>query len=141
MSVTSILFVCIGNTCRSPMAEAIARSEGGDRIAAYSAGLSPTGHIAPEVKRALQGLGYPTNDLSSKSLEAVPLHQMDVIVSLIGRSGLSSLPSNLGATLEEWSIRDPYGEDEQVYHWVAQTLQVKVKKLLDELDRPELSLL
>ena len=48
MRPISVLFICIGNTCRSPMAEAIARSLGGERLRAYSAGLSPTGRVAQQ---------------------------------------------------------------------------------------------
>ena len=41
--VLRILFVCTGNACRSPMAEGIARSLGGDRVAVASAGIHPIG--------------------------------------------------------------------------------------------------
>ena len=53
MAPLGILFVCIGNTCRSPMAEAMARAMGGDRVRAYSAGLNPTGRVARETIEVL----------------------------------------------------------------------------------------
>jgi len=54
MARLSILFLCIGNTCRSPMAEAIARGLGGERVAAHSAGLTPTGRVAEGSLAALR---------------------------------------------------------------------------------------
>ena len=44
-----VVFVCYGNACRSQMAEAYARARGQDVLEAASAGISPLGHIPPEV--------------------------------------------------------------------------------------------
>ncbi len=128
-----VLFICLGNTCRSPMAEAIAGKLGGGGIAAYSAGLTPTGRVAEEALSTLISLGYSGESLSSKGLDDVPLMEMDVIVSLLGPDGLIYLPMSLGARLISWSIRDPYGEEEAVFRSVAGILEERIKKLLHEL--------
>jgi protein-tyrosine-phosphatase len=117
------------------MAEAIARGLGGDRIVAYSAGLTPTGRIAEGTLSALQRLGYPAAGLASKGLDDVPLEDMDVIVSLVGPDGLRLLPASLTAHRLAWSLRDPYGDDDAVYDAVARRLEVQVRDLLDELSR------
>ena len=44
-----VLFVCIGNSCRSQMAEGFARAYGSDVMAVASAGLSPATRIAPDI--------------------------------------------------------------------------------------------
>jgi arsenate reductase len=133
-----ILFVCIGNTCRSPMAEAMARAMGGNRIRAYSAGLNPTGRVARDTLRVLEDLGYDARGLRSKGIDEVPVDDLDVIVSLIGPSGLRYLPHGLPARLESWSIRDPYGDDIEVYRAVARTLEGRLRGLIDELLPTEL---
>ena len=140
MSGLSVLFLCIGNSCRSPMAEAIARALGGGRIIAYSAGVAPTGRIARRTIETLRGLGYPTSGLVSKGLRDVPLETIDVVVSLIGESGLRALPTGVTARRLAWSIRDPFGEDEAVYEAVAHRLEVRVRRLLDELTRQRLGI-
>ena len=43
-----VLFVCLGNACRSPMAEAIARSDTWDVIEPMSAGIMPLGFVVKE---------------------------------------------------------------------------------------------
>src|ERR1700760_227104 len=48
-----ILFVCIGNSCRSQMAEAFARAYGSDVLWVQSAGLSPASIVAPLTKQML----------------------------------------------------------------------------------------
>jgi len=51
---TKVLFICIGNSCRSPMAEAIAWQDASQEIEASSAGLAPLGFVA---KMTTQTLG------------------------------------------------------------------------------------
>ncbi len=138
MRPISILFICIGNTCRSPMAEAMARFIGGGRIVAYSAGLNPTGRVAEESLWTLRELGYPDDGLQSKGLDEVPLGELDVAVSMIGPAGLRYLPHGLAARLDAWSIRDPYGDDEEVYLAVGRTIEARVRGLVDELLAGEL---
>jgi len=129
-----ILFVCIGNSCRSPMAEAIARKLGNSRVEAHSAGIAPTGWIAEPTLTTLESLGYSNRGLWSKGLDAVPGDEIDVVVSLLGEQGLDFLPLPAGARREAWSIRDPYGEDEEVYLDVARRLEVRIRRLIkDEL--------
>jgi len=120
------------------MAEAMARAMGGNRIRVYSAGLNPTGRVARDTLRVLEDLGYDARGLTSKGIDEVPVDDLDVIVSLIGPSGLRYLPHGLPARLESWSIRDPYGDDIEVYRAVARTLEGRIRGLIDELLPTEL---
>lgn len=137
----SVLFICVGNTCRSPMAEAIARGLSGGEVIAASAGVMPFGRIVDATRVTLDELGYDSSNLTSKGLEEVDLSRFDVIVSLLGPAGLSSLPRSLGAELESWSIRDPYGEDEVTYRAVARELERRIRNLLAEHFDRELPLI
>ncbi|MCG6962979.1 MAG: low molecular weight phosphatase family protein [Acidobacteria bacterium] len=128
-----VLFICVGNTCRSPMAEAMARSLSGGRLEALSAGISPTGRIASGTRRALTTLGYSHRELRSKGLGEVPLEEVDLVVSLIGREGLRWLPLNLAAGSRVWSISDPFGEDDETYLAIARMIEGRVRELVDEL--------
>lgn len=138
MAPLTILFICVGNTCRSPMAEAIARGLGDNGVMTSSAGLMPFGRIVSSTVETLETMGYDPRGLASKSLDDVDLDSFDIIVSLLGDSGLSYLPSNLGAQIESWSIRDPYGEDDEVYLAVARELERRIRELLDDRSDREL---
>ena len=136
MASLSILYICIGNTCRSPMAEAITRGLAEDGVSAASAGLMPFGRIVNSTVETLETMGYDPRGLASKALDDVDLGGFDIIVSLLGDSGLGYLPSALGSQLESWSIRDPYGEDDEVYLAVARELERRIGDLLaDQNDR------
>jgi len=138
MAPLSILFICVGNTCRSPMAEAIARGLSGEDVTVASAGLMPFGRIVPSTIETLQRLGYDSRDLSSKGLDDVDLASFDIIVSLLGPAGLAYLPASLGAQLETWSIPDPFGEDDEFYLAVARDLERRIRDLLADTGSREL---
>lgn len=117
------------------MAEAMARTIGGDRVVVSSAGLSPAGFIAGPTLTTLEHLGYPSEGLSSKSLDAVDTSEVDVVVSLLGGAGLHVLPRGSHGRHLFWPIPDPFGEDEAFYHRVAQDLERRIRVLLrEELD-------
>ena len=132
MAPLSILFVCIGNSCRSPMAEAIARHLGGSRVDARSAGLAPAGFVAGGTLTALEALGYSAEGLWSKGLDDVFVQDLDVVVSLLGKEALDLLPRGTGARREVWTVLDPIGEEESVYLDVARGLEVRIRTLLSE---------
>ncbi len=135
MARLTILFICIGNSCRSPMAEAIARALGGHRVDARSAGLTPLGWVADQTFAVLEALGYPSQGLSSKGLDEVDTDDLDVVVSLLGDRGFDHIPRGIGARREAWPIPDPFGEDEELYLEVARQLELRIRRLLtDELE-------
>jgi arsenate reductase (thioredoxin) len=63
----NVLFLCTGNSARSVMAEAILNKLGGGKFRAYSAGSQPKGRIHSQTIQLLQGLGFDTSGLRSKS--------------------------------------------------------------------------
>jgi arsenate reductase len=115
------------------MAEAMARALGEGEIEAFSAGLAPAGSVADSSLATLGDLGYDSAGLASKGLEEVPLHDMDVIVSLAGPSALYMVPQGLTAEREAWSIPDPVGEDLAAYHRSAKLIEAKVSALVTRL--------
>ena len=128
----TILFICIGNSCRSPMAEAIARAAGGDTVDARSAGITPLGWVSEQTIGALQALGYPAEGLSSKGLDEVDLEDVDIILSLLGDRGLDCIPHRIGARREAWDIADPFGEDDELYLEVGRELERRIRDLISE---------
>lgn len=140
MTPLSILFICIGNTCRSPMAEAIARGLGGDEVRAASAGIMPYGRIVPTTVATLTALGYDPRGLDSKGLDAIELADVDIVVSLLGPDVSSAIPAIPGAQLECWDVPDPFGEDDDAYLAVARDLEHRIRALLEEHRARELPL-
>lgn len=114
------------------MAEAMARSIGGGRVAAMSAGLSPAGFIAGPTLATLEHLGYPTEGLHSKGLDAIDDSDVDLVVSLLGGGGFHIVPRGSHGRQMFWPVPDPFGEDEATYLRVARDLETRIRELISE---------
>jgi protein-tyrosine-phosphatase len=126
-SRTRVLFVCVGNACRSPMAEAIARYDAADVIEASSAGLSPMGSIAEQTKQTLMLNGYSANGLSSDGLTREAADAADLIINMTGRQRDESFWEQ--AKVEDWIVQDPYGAAPETYQRVFEGIKRRVNQL------------
>lgn len=127
-----ILFYCIGNSCRSPLAEAVCRYLGGDSVRVESAGVAPLGSISPEVLSVLRKLGVSTEGLVSKALHSVSLEEVDLVVSLDADFPVRRvLGPEVPFRWEEWDIPDPLDEGEEAYFQVAELLHTRIAALLE----------
>ena len=123
-----VLFVCVGNACRSPMAEAIARYDAADVMEPSSAGLSPLGYLAELTKQTLMKNGYSTDGLTSSILTRAATEAAELIINMTGRSrenifrGLEKV--------EDWIVQDPYGEDPETYQRVFEGIRRRVNQLV-----------
>ncbi len=110
-----VLFICLGNSCRSIMAEALARHLLGDGLSAASAGLQPLGFVAPETLHVLEEAGVPTAGLRSKGLGAVNLENYQLIVNLSDYSLATFLPAPCWPLVLNRPVLDPYGGSLALY--------------------------
>ncbi len=130
-----VLFVCLGNACRSPMAEAIARREAGEVIEASSGGLFPLGNIPEMTLQTLSRNGYSTEGLRSKGIVRGALGQIDLIVNMSGQPGESALPEI--KSVEDWLVADPYGEDAAIYQRILEDIRGRVRDLAKRIEKKQ----
>jgi arsenate reductase (thioredoxin) len=85
MNKLKVLFLCTGNSCRSQMAEGWARALRGDRIDAYSAGVSPHG-MNPRAIKAMAEAGVDITGQSSKHVDTLASVPLDYVVTVCGHA-------------------------------------------------------
>jgi arsenate reductase (thioredoxin) len=124
-----VLFVCLGNACRSQMAEGFLRAWAGTLLEVESAGLMPLGEVPEETRAAMAEIGIPIETHTSKGIEVFRLQTFDVVVNM---SGLP-LPRPFAEGAREWKVADPYMRGEQSYRRVRDEIGERVKVLLAEL--------
>src|SRR6266853_245262 len=127
---TRILFVCIGNACRSPMAEAIARLDAPDAIEAFSAGLAPLGFVVGLTKQTLMRNGYGVEGLESKGISPEVWEQADIVINISGRPREQAFREF--SKVEDWEIEDPFGGDPDDYQQVFEKIRLRVAELTQE---------
>ena len=111
MSTFNILFICTHNSARSIIGEAVASTHPSGKFVGYSAGLHPQTSVSPMAIEVTEELGYPKEQLRSKSWEefAEPnAPVMDFIIYLydpLNGEPIPHVPGNPASAY--WSFPDP----------------------------------
>ena len=130
-----VLFVCIGNSCRSQMAEAFARAYGSDILVPHSAGLAPAGVIAPLTRLMLSEKNISSEGQFPKGLDSFSGQPFEIVVNLSGDPLDRALKAVgvPGARVLNWRVRDPIGQSEKIYRDVAAEIENLVVRLILDL--------
>ena len=128
-----VLFVCIGNSCRSQMAEGFARKYGEDVMVAASAGVAPAMGVAGDTIRAMEEKNIDVRAHFPKSVRHMNRLSFDLIVNMSG----SEFQAGVAAPVVRWDVEDPIGRSFDVYREVRDRIELLVMQLILELRRPK----
>ena len=104
----NIAFICTHNSCRSIMAEAIAKSISFKSFNVYSAGSSPNRVINPKALETLKSNNVSVKELSSKSVDDISHIRFDAVITLCGNAQNEPCPIWVGDCIKaHWGFEDP----------------------------------
>jgi protein-tyrosine phosphatase len=129
-----ILFVCFGNTCRSPMAEGLARKmfEGQAVIKSAGTHAKNVGAAAPEAIEVMRSMfGIDITSHRPRNVKDVCVDDFDYIVAMDNcvANDLRRMYPSINARLVSWNIDDPISKGVKGYEKSAREIQKKVEKL------------
>jgi len=145
-----VMFICSGNTCRSPMAEALMRRElavqavQGIEVVSAGACIWPDDVAAPDTVEEMKRFGIDLSGRKAVQVTGAMLAECDLVLAMthgvahyvtdLVPEGAATQVMSLGdflGTGEE--VDDPYGCDEEVYHATADQIDGLLEKLLAKI--------
>ena len=121
-----VAFVCVHNSCRSQIAEALGKKLAGDRFDSYSAGTVRQEKINPDAVRLMKdqwGIDMEASQYS-KLLSEIPEPQ---VVVLMGCNVVC--PRVSSGHIENWGLEDPTGKGDEAFLATIQTIEQKIMDL------------
>jgi arsenate reductase len=125
-----VLFVCIENSCRSQMAEALAHLLVADILDAASAGSQPSGRIDPLAIQVMGEIGYDLSTHRSKSLGEVSRGNFDYVITMGCGDECPFIPAEFH---EDWDIPDPKGKSPAVMRETRELIAGRIRDLADKV--------
>lgn len=124
-----VAFVCVHNSCRSQMAEALGRHLAADVFTSCSAGTETVPRINPDAVRLMKEIyGIDMKDQYSKTLDKLP--PVDVLITMGCNVRCPYLPCK---RREDWGLEDPTGKSDEEFRKVIAVIEEKVLALRESL--------
>jgi len=125
-----VAFICVHNSCRSQIAEALGKHFAGDIFESYSAGTETKPQINQDAVRLMKEL-YDINmekNQYSKLLDEIP--PVDIVITMGCNVECPYLPCK---HREDWGLDDPSGKSDEEFKKVISTIETKIKELKEKL--------
>ena len=132
MSKPKVAYICVHNSCRSQMAEALSKLLASDVFEAYSAGTETKPQINQDAVAVIKKLhGVDMNETQhSKLIDDIP--PVDIVVTMGCNVNCPWLPSK---HREDWGLDDPSGKAEVEFIITAKTIEAKVLDLKERISK------
>lgn len=125
-----VLFVCVENSCRSQIAEGLARKLGEHIIDAYSAGSRPSGKVNPVAIEVMKEEGIDIAGHKSKGFADVPAKDIDYVVTMGCGDVCPFVPAKKHM---DWRIEDPQGRPIEFFRKIRDDIRKYVEELVKEI--------
>ena len=131
MNKKKVAFICVHNSCRSQIAEALGKHLASDIFESYSAGTETKPQInqdAVRVMKEIYGIDVEGNGQHSKLITDIP--DVDIVISM---------GCNVGCPLigrafdDNWGLEDPTGQSDAVFEETITKIHARILELMKQL--------
>lgn len=125
-----VAFICVHNSCRSQMAEALGKIYGKDVFESYSAGTETKPQINQDAVRIIKDLYKVDMNVTHRSKLLSDIPKVDIVIKMGCNVVCPYLP---GDHIEDWGLEDPTGKTDEEFVKIAKTIEEKVKDLASRI--------
>ncbi len=125
-----VAFICVHNSCRSQMAEALGKLYGKDIFESYSAGTEVKPQINQDAVKVIKELHDIDMNLTQKSKLLDDIPDVDIAIKM----GCNVVcPYLIADHVEDWGLEDPTGKSHEDFVKTAKTIEYKIKDLAERI--------
>ncbi len=137
MSKPKVAFICVHNSCRSQIAEALGKHFAGDVFESFSAGTETKPQINQDAVRLIKQLYgiYMEKTQLSKLLSDIP--PVDIVITMGCNVTCPYLPCKYR---EDWGLEDPTGKSDEEFKRTIKLIEQKILELKHRIETSELAL-
>lgn len=128
--MTRVAFICVHNSCRSQIAEALGKRLAGDVFESFSAGTELKDRINPDAVRLMKQLYGIDMEQNQRPKLLAELPPVDVVVTMGCHVECPHLPCRYR---EDWGLPDPTGKDDAEFLSVIHSIELKILELAESL--------
>ena len=130
MDKLKVAFVCVHNSCRSQMAEALGKHLASDVFTSYSAGTEIKSQINQDAVRLIKEIYNIDMEETQKNklLDSIPA--VDIVITMGCNVNCPFLPCK---HREDWGLEDPSGKTDEEFKLIIATIHNKVLELKDRI--------
>ena len=125
-----VAFICVHNSCRSQIAEALGKKLAGDVFESYSAGTELKNHINPDAVRMMKKLYNIDMEQTQYNKLITDIPKPDVVIFMGCNVSCPILPSQYA---ENWGLGDPTGKSDEVFEDTIRNIEENIKTLRQKL--------
>ena len=132
MKKTKVAFVCVHNSCRSQIAEALTKKFAGDSIEVYSAGTELKDQINQDAVRLVKEIYAIDMEETQKPKLLDDIPEVDYLITMGCNVVCPILPYTVKK--DDWGLEDPSGKNDQEFIKTIKEIESKVHKLREEVE-------
>ncbi|MGN0247101.1 MAG: arsenate reductase ArsC [Lachnospiraceae bacterium] len=131
MKKKKVAFICVHNSCRSQIAEALGKYLAGDIFESYSAGTEVKPQInqdAVRIMKEIYGIDMEQNGQHSKLMSEIP--EPDIAISMGCDVGCPFIGRSFD---DNWGLQDPTGKDDETFKMVIKEIESDIRELMKRM--------
>ncbi|MEG0306745.1 MAG: arsenate reductase ArsC [Clostridium sp.] len=134
---TKVAFICVHNSCRSQMAEALGKLYASEVFESYSAGTELRPQINQDAVRIVKDLYDVDMNETHKSKLLGDIPEVHIVIKMGCNVVCPYLPGN---HVEDWGLEDPSGKSDEEFIKTAKSIEEKVKDLAKRIKNNEINI-
>jgi len=137
MNKPKVAFICVHNSCRSQMAEALGKKFALDVFESFSAGTETKPQINQDAVRLIKERYDIDMEATQYSKLLTDLPPIDIVIKMGCNVVCPYLPSRY---VEDWGLEDPSGKSDEEFMEIIDQIEANIKKLVELINDDKLKL-